>query len=180
MNVEKYFGNQQYIYIYIYICIYIFQYYIYISFQVSLTWHSNPQPSNIRSDALPTELRALGWCSTMEWMFRWKVTQKYTKFCLVVCSWAISSPTWDNFISRIYFHLPTVLILIFCLCRLLHSSFSLKLIRKCDANLEDMQIFSVVLGFAKFGFLAFVIFQFISFQFSVRLLFSLKPVLQKY
>ena len=82
----------------------------YSRYKVSLTWDSNPRPSDFCSDALPTEL-ASAWrkFDLAQWMSTREVTSKHTNSCLVVGSRTSSSPTWVNFVSLIYFHPRTVL-----------------------------------------------------------------------
>ena len=60
------------VYILIYICVYIWYSMLCQCFSIrdvnSLTWDSNPRPSDFRSEALPTDLASLtqGWSSTLD------------------------------------------------------------------------------------------------------------------
>ena len=84
-----------YTYIHIYIYIYIYTYIYLISrYKVSLMWDSNPQPSDFCFNALPIKLVSLS------------QGHKDDHWCTQTCDWllTISSTTWGNFISLIYFH----------------------------------------------------------------------------
>ena len=48
-----------FIYIYIYILFYAVLRLFYSRYKASITWDSNPQPSDFRSSALPTDLASL-------------------------------------------------------------------------------------------------------------------------